>query len=87
VRFLSPPRGPLSAGQAHQRYIAHAASLPDGGIKDGDYGKRDGEQKINHGVSRIAIWSAVALGAGSCDILGFAPDPPPASERLERLHG
>ena len=31
--------------QAHQRYIAGAASLPDGGIKNGDYGKRAGNRR------------------------------------------
>jgi hypothetical protein len=35
------------AGQAHQGHIARAASLPDGGIKDSDYGERGGEQSVN----------------------------------------
>jgi hypothetical protein len=75
----------VGTSQSHQGDITRSASLSDSGIKDGDYGKSGGEKNVNHAVSRIANWSAVALGAGSCDTFDFAPYPPPASERSVRL--
>jgi hypothetical protein len=48
VGLMAPGAKPA---KPHQGDIARAASLPDGGIKDGDYGEGDGEQNVNHAAT------------------------------------